>query len=552
MLRRLTIRDFVLAHRLELDFSEGFGALTGETGAGKSILLDALSLLLGSRADPAMIREGGERAEISGVFEPAADSPVASWLAANDFAVEDELIVRRVLESSGRSRAQINGSPATGAQLKELGEFLADIHGQHAHHALLRADSQRQMLDAQAGATELSREVALHFREWAGARRAHAEALADQAELTREREMLEWQLGEAKSLAFDLPGWESLNAEHQRLGHAASLIDGAAEALATLDDDEPALSASLDHVLARLTELSRFDGQLAPVVDLLSGAAIGLGEAVSALRRYRDRIEADPEALEAAERRIAAVTQFARKYRLTVEEIPERIGEWSERLGLIEQASDLAALEKAEQAAQSRYREAAERLSVLRQRAASEFSKDVSDAMQSLAMAGGVFDVALSPLREASAQGLESVEFLVAANPNQTPRPLAKVASGGELSRIGLAIQVIASRSGTAPTLIFDEVDVGIGGRVAEIVGRHLAALGRERQVLVVTHLPQVAARADWQWQVSKSLGPDGAVRSELARLEGEARVEEIARMLGGVDITETTRAHAAELLAAR
>ena len=552
MLRRLTIRDFVLVDRLELDFSEGFGALTGETGAGKSILLDALSLLLGSRADPAMVREGRERAEISGVFEPAADSPVASWLAANDFASEDELIVRRVLESSGRSRAQINGSPATGAQLKELGEFLADIHGQHAHHALLRGDAQRQMLDAQAGAVELAREVAQHFREWAGARRAHAEALAAQAELAREREMLEWQLSEARGLAFDLPGWESLNAEHQRLGHAASLIDGAAEALAALDDDEPALAASLDHVLARLVELSRFDGQLAPVVDLLSGAAIGLGEAVSALRRYRDRIEADPEALEAAERRIAAVTQFARKYRLAVEEIPARQCEWSERLSQIEQASDLVALEKAEQAAQNRYREAAERLSALRQRCAGEFSKDVSDAMQTLAMAGGRFEVALSSLQEGSVQGLESVEFLVAANPNQTPRPLAKVASGGELSRIGLAIQVIASRSGTAPTLIFDEVDVGIGGRVAEIVGRHLAALGRERQVLVVTHLPQVAARADWQWQVSKSLGADGAVRSELARLEGEARVEELARMLGGVDITETTRAHAAELLAAR
>jgi DNA repair protein RecN (Recombination protein N) len=552
VLRRLTIRDFVLVDRLELDFSEGFGALTGETGAGKSILLDALSLLLGSRADPAMVREGRERAEISGVFEPAAASPVAGWLAANDFAAEDELIVRRVLESSGRSRAQINGSPATGAQLKELGEVLADIHGQHAHHALLRGDAQRQMLDAQAGAGELAREVAQHFREWAGARRAHAEALAAQAELAREREMLEWQLSEAKSLAFDLPGWESLNAEHQRLGHAASLIDGAAEALAVLDDDEPALAASLDHVLARLVELSRFDGQLAPVVDLLNGAAIGLGEAVSALRRYRDRIEADPEALEAAERRIAAVTQFARKYRLAVEEIPGRIGEWSGRLAEIEQAADLVALEKAEQAAQSRYREAAERLSALRQRCAGEFSKDVSDAMQSLAMAGGCFEIALSPLHEGSAQGLESVEFLVAANPNQTPRPLVKVASGGELSRIGLAIQVIASRSGTAPTLIFDEVDVGIGGRVAEIVGRHLAALGRERQVLVVTHLPQVAARADWQWQVSKSLGADGAVRSELARLEGEARVEEIARMLGGVDITETTRAHAAELLAAR
>lgn len=551
MLRRLTIRDFVLAHRLDLDFSAGFGALTGETGAGKSILLDALSLLLGSRADASMVREGCERAEISGVFEPAADGPVPAWLAANDFAVEDELIVRRILDASGRSRAQINGSPATGAQLKELGEFLSDIHGQHAHHALLRGDAQRELLDAQAGALPLAREVAALHREWMLARRAHQDAFSTQAEHQREREMLDWQLSEAKSLAFDLAGWESLNAEHQRLGHAASLIDGAAEALAALDEDEPALIASLDHLIVRLSDLARFDAQLAPVVELLSGAAIGLGEAVGALRRYSDRIEADPEALDAAERRIAAVTQFARKYRIPVEEIPERQAAWSERLAEIEQASDLAALEKAEEAAGARYRDAAGRLSALRRRCATEFSDAVTDAMQSLAMAGGRFEVALDPLAEGGAQGLENVEFRVAANPNQTPRPLAKVASGGELSRIGLAIQVIASRSGSAPTLIFDEVDVGIGGRVAEIVGRHLAELGRDRQVLVVTHLPQVAARADWQWRVSKAMSPDG-MRSEVELLGGEERIDEIARMLGGVEITGTTRAHAAELLASR
>ena len=548
MLRRLAIRDFVLVDRLELEFSAGFGALTGETGAGKSILLDALSLLLGARAESSLVREGCERAEVSASFQPAPDSPIWSWLTANDFESEDELILRRIVESNGRSRGYINGSPATGGQLKEIGENLADIHGQHAHHALLRNDAQRELLDAQAGAAGLAREVAEKYRVWHAARREREAAVAAGESAAREREMLEWQLSEARTLAFTIESWQTTNADHQRLSHAAGLIEGAGTALAALDEDEPALAAETDRLAHRLSDLARFDASLAPVAEMLANAGIQLNEAASELRRYRDRVEIDPDALAEAERRIAAVTQFARKYRVAAEEIPALQAEWAERLAAIERAADVEGLARAETAAHAIYLDAAKALSGLRRQAAAELGREVSAAMQELAMGGGRFEVNLAAEEEGSAHGLEAVEFLVAANPAQPPRALAKVASGGELSRIGLSIQVIASRAATTPTLIFDEVDVGIGGGVAEIVGRHLKALGEERQVLVVTHLPQVAAQADWQWRVSKADAGEG-VRSTVTPLDRKGRIGEIARMLGGVDITDTTRAHAAELL---
>ncbi len=548
MLRRLAIRDFVLVDRLELEFADGFGTLTGETGAGKSILLDALSLILGARAESSLVRNGCDRAEVSATFHPAAASPVWAWLAANDFGVDPELLVRRIVESGGRSRAYINGSPVTGTQLKELGEHLADIHGQHAHHALLRTDAQRELLDAQAGATQLAREVTDKYRAWQLARREREAALAASESAAREREMLEWQLGEARVLTFRLEEWLATNADHQRLSHAAGLIEGAGAALAALDEDEPALGPQVERLAHRLADLARFDATLAPITQLLADAGIQLSEAASELRRYRDRVETDPDALGECERRIAAVTQFARKYRIAPEQIPVLEQGWAERLAAIERAADVDGLARAEAAMEAVFREAAMALSSLRVGAAAELGREVSAAMQELAMGGGRFEVKLEPLEQGGGHGLEGVEFLVTANPQQPLRALAKVASGGELSRIGLAIQVIASRAATTPTLIFDEVDVGIGGSVAEIVGRHLKALGTERQVLVVTHLPQVAAQADWQWRVSKADGGSG-VRSTVTPLDRKGRISEIARMLGGVDITDTTRAHAAELL---
>ncbi|ATE60451.1 DNA repair protein RecN [Thauera sinica] len=551
MLRRLTIRDFVIVDRLELDFAAGFGALTGETGAGKSILLDALGLALGGRAEAGVVRAGQERADIIAEFDLPQQGGLAAWLA--DEALEAEegaVILRRVVDAGGRSRAWINGTAVTLAQLRAAGEWLADIHGQHAHHALLRAEAQRELLDACAGARAIATEVARCHREWQALANLRREAEADSANSARERELLAWQSKELEELAFDGSEWDELNAEHSRLAHAAGLMEGADETLAALGEGDYAVCAILRHLDGRVAELADIDPGLADVRELLSAAAIQADEALHALRRYRERLDLDPQRLAEVERRISTVMDTARKYRVVPEALPELMSQWRERLATLEARSDPARLEQAEAEAYGRFGAAAASLSALRRPAAEALSREITEAMQTLAMAGGRFDVALEP-SQPSAHGAEIVEFRVAANPGQALRSLAKVASGGELSRIGLAIQVMTSRDSATPTLIFDEVDVGIGGRVAEIVGKLLARLGRERQVLCVTHLPQVAACADWQWRIAK-VERGGQTLSEVTPLSSEERIEEIARMLGGVNITATTRDHAAEMLGQR
>lgn len=549
MLRRLTIRDFVIVDRLELDFQPGFGALTGETGAGKSILLDALGLALGDRAEATAVRAGRERAEVSAEFDLPPDGPLTGWLAEQALEADDGVVIlRRVVEAGGRSRAWVNGSAVTLAQLREAGQWLCDIHGQHAHHALLRADTQRALLDAHAGAGQLAAEVAARYRDWrqAVARRERAEQ--DRAATERETELLTWQVRELEELAFDADQWHALDQEHARLAHAAGLMSGADEVLAALGEGELAAAPVLARLANRVGEMAGIDPALEEVRSLLADAAIQADEALHALRRYRDRLDLDPERLAAIEDRIAAVTDLARKHRVAPEVLPDLLADWRRRLDALSASADPDRLAEQEAAARCAYEVAAGQLSALRRAAAAALSAQVSEAMQTLAMAGGGFEVALLPLPEGSAQGNEAVEFRVAANPSQPLRPLAKVASGGELSRIGLAIQVMTSRNAATPTLIFDEVDVGIGGGVAEIVGKLLHRLGRERQVLCVTHLPQVAACADWQWSIAKA-EQGGEVLSRVAVLDRAARVEEIARMLGGVNITETTRRHAAEML---
>ncbi|AUL99505.1 DNA repair protein RecN [Rhodocyclaceae bacterium] len=549
MLRRLTIRDFVIVDRLELDFQSGFGALTGETGAGKSILLDALGLALGDRAEATAVRAGRERAEVSAEFDLPPDGPLTGWLAEQALEADDGVVIlRRVVEASGRSRAWVNGSAVTLAQLREAGQWLCDIHGQHAHHALLRADTQRALLDAHAGAGQLAAEVAARYRDWrqAVARRERAEQ--DRAATERETELLTWQVRELEELAFDADQWQALDQEHARLAHAAGLMSGADEVLAALGEGELAAAPVLARLATRVGEMAGIDPALEEVRSLLADAAIQADEALHALRRYRDRLDLDPERLAVIEDRIAAVTDLARKHRVAPEALPDLLADWRRRLDALSASADPDRLAEQEAAARHAYEVAAGQLSALRRPAAAALSAQVSEAMQTLAMAGGCFEVALLPLPEGSAQGNEAVEFRVAANPSQPLRPLAKVASGGELSRIGLAIQVMTSRDAATPTLIFDEVDVGIGGGVAEIVGKLLHRLGRERQVLCVTHLPQVAACADWQWSIAKA-EQGGEVLSRVTVLDRAARVEEIARMLGGVNITETTRRHAAEML---
>jgi DNA repair protein RecN (Recombination protein N) len=547
MLLRLTIRDFVIVDRLELEFAGGFGALTGETGAGKSILVDALSLALGERADAGVVRVGAEKAEVSAEFEVAPGSPLAAWLAANDFD-PDTCLLRRVVDAGGRSRAWLNGAAATLGQLRTAADFLCDIHGQHAHHSLLRADAQRALLDAHAGAQALAREVAERFADWRKLREARKAAEQDVAANTRERELLDWQVKELAALAFDAQDWRETEQEQRRLGHAASLLEASDAALAALDDGDAGVLNALQHASGRLMELTGVDPQLGAAAQLFESALIQLEEAGLALRRYRDRLDLDPGRLGELDARIDAVTQLARKHRVPPEELPEVLARLQARLDELALAADPAALAAREQEAAAAYLEVAQRLSKERRQAAKKLGEAVTQAMQELAMPGGRFEIVLDVLDEGTSHGLESVEFLVTANAGQPPRPLAKVASGGELSRIGLALQVIASQSHAAGTLIFDEVDVGIGGRVAEIVGRMLRQLGADRQVLCVTHLPQVAACAHWQWSIAKETR-DGSTVSRVTPLDGPARVEEIARMLGGVKITDTTRQHAREML---
>lgn len=549
MLRHLTIRDFVIVDQLELDFGAGFGALTGETGAGKSILLDALGLALGGKAEAGVVRTGCMKAEIVAEFDVPAGGPLHRWLVGEALGGDDDaVLLRRVVESSGRSKAWLNGTPVVLSQLRVAGELLADIHGQHAHHALLRGDAQLALVDAHGGLQAQAREVSELYRSWSALRRARELAEEDASSSERERELLGWQVSELNELAFDLDDWRALNQEQARLAHAASLIEGGAEVLEGLVEGEYAVAPQLDRLLGRVAEMAAHDAQLADVQELLGSASIQLDEAIHAMRRYRDRLDLDPLRLSEIDQRIQAITGMARKYRVAPEGLPEVLAESVSRLERLRRQSDPVALARDEALARQAYMLPAQALSEARRKVAAELSSAVTEAMQSLAMSGARFEIALHQVEEGAVCGLENVEFLVTANASQPLRSMAKVASGGELSRIGLAIQVITSRNAATPTLIFDEVDVGIGGRVAEIVGRLLHQLGVDRQVLCVTHLPQVAAQADWQWNISKETR-NGETLSRMRLLDASGRIEEIARMLGGVNITDTTRRHAAEML---
>jgi DNA repair protein RecN (Recombination protein N) len=549
MLRALSIRNFVIVDRLDLEFEPGFTVLTGETGAGKSILVDALSLVLGERSDPGLVREGRPRAEISAEFNIEGLPDLARWLEANDLADQPDVCsLRRVLESGGRSRAYVNGRPSTLQQVKELGERLVDIHGQHEHQSLLRAAGQRELLDAFAGAGALARDVGQAWRRWQELARQRVERDRNADALAAERQRLEWQLQELAQLAFSVEEWVELQADHRRLAHAAGLIETVEYALEALSEGQAAAVAVVNGVVSRLVAAREFDAGLTEIVDILEPAQIQVQEAVYGLRHYRQRLDLDPARLRDAEQRIDAVQSAARKYRVAPERLPELLSEARLRLEQLGGGAGGEALEKKEVEAQDAYLALARRLTSMRTRAARELGTKVTDAMQTLAMAGGCFEVALEVLADGGAHGLEQTEFRVGAHASAAPRALAKVASGGELSRLSLAIQTVTSEVAELPVLIFDEVDAGIGGRVAEIVGRMLKQLGKRYQVMCITHLPQVAAAADQQWQVAKRES-EGVMVTSVNVLGRDQRVAEIARMLGGVKITETTRRHAAEML---
>ncbi|WP_293781221.1 DNA repair protein RecN [uncultured Oxalicibacterium sp.] len=548
MLRTLSIRDFVIVDSIELDFSSGFTVFTGETGAGKSILIDALALALGGRGDASVVREGAAKADISAEF--SASPELAAWLADNECASEEgSILLRRVIDSAGRSKAFINGITATATQLRELGEQLVDIHGQHAHQSLLKADAQRTLLDNQAGLQKEVRAVAAAFKSWRALAKQREEFETNARNVLLERERLEWQVGELDKLAAKPGEWSEVTQEHSRLSHAAALIEGAQEALNLISESDTApMLSQLSSLNSRLGKLVDLDAGLQPVLDVLEPARIQLQEAVYALNDYLGRVELDPARLQQVERRMEDLHAAARKFHVDADVLPEEFERLSEQLQQLADASDLDALRAQEEQRKQGYLTAAQKLSKARTKAAKALSAAVTAAMQDLSMSGGRFEIALHA-GEPAAYGLEQVEFLVAGHAGTTPRALAKVASGGELARIALAISVITSSATATPTLIFDEVDSGIGGGVAEVVGRLLRKLGQDRQVLCVTHLPQVASQANQHFEVSKQ-ARGGKTVSSITPLDANARIEEIARMLGGLEITATTRSHARELLA--
>ena len=549
MLRRLSLKDFVIVPALELDFAAGFSALTGETGAGKSILIDALQLALGSRGDAAVVREGAARAEISAEFDrPAA---LAAWLEEAGFdttdGAEDTLLLRRVIDAQGKSRAWINGGTATVAQLRELAEHLLDIHGQHAWQGLTRPASVRELLDSFAQIE--TRPMAAAFSDWRQASEALGAAQSKQADLAREHERLSWQIGEVDRLAPGADEWDELNAEHQRLSHAQSLMDAARGALERIAEAEINAESLTDEALSALQDVLGYDAGLQDTVNALLGAQAQLQDAAHSLGAYLHAADLDPDRLRQLDDRLSAWVTLARRYRRQPAELPALLAEWKAELAQLDAASDLDALQARQADALKRYQKEAKAVSTARAKAAPALSNAVSQAMQQLGMAGGRFEVALLAQDEPQGFGMESAEFLVAGHAGSTPRPLAKVASGGELSRIALAIAVTTSQQNSgAGTLIFDEIDAGVGGAVAETVGRLMKQLGQRVQVLAVTHLPQVAACADHHFLVAKAL-KDGKTNSEVRPIAGEARTAEIARMLGGERLSSTSLAHAQEML---
>ncbi len=547
MLNTLSIRDFVIVDALELEFAAGFTVFSGETGAGKSILIDALALVLGERGDAGVVREGRPRADLSAEF--TSDEFAEAWLAENDMADQGRALMRRVIDANGRSKAWINGSPATLAQLRELGDRLVDIHGQHAHQLLLRGGAQRAMLDMQSGLDTLAAEVADAYRAWRALTAQIQRFETDARAVEMEREQLVWQVDELERLALKPDEWQTLGDEHRRLAHAASLIEGTQAALDALAESEGAIASQLSTLVHRLEQLAAIDPALQAIVDVLEPARIEIVETGRMLNDYLSRVDLDPARLASVEARIDAIHTMGRKLRIAPDDMLSVLDERTARLATLQGASDLDALREREASAERRYRKAAGELSTSRAAGAQRLGAAITDAMQTLNMTGGRFEIALV-VQEPATHGLEDIEFRVAAHPGATPRALARVASGGELARISLAISVIASVAKTVPTLIFDEVDSGIGGAVAEVVGRLLRQLGQMRQVLCVTHLPQVAALGDAHFAVRKETD-DARALTHIEALDGTARIDEVARMLGGIQITPTTRKHARELLAA-
>jgi len=550
-LRHISLRDFVIVRELDLNLAQGFSVLTGETGAGKSILIDALQMALGERADSGAVREGATRCEVSAEF----DCPPQAHAVLEDagFEVSDTLLLRRSVDTQGKSRAWVNGSQATATQLRALGEMLLDIHGQHAWQSLTRPDAVRGLLDAYAGLNTEGLKSAWHT--WRQAQQAVQTARNAQDSLSREQERLAWQIGELDKLAPAMDEWDGLNAQHTRLSHAQALIDAGQTAIGSLDGDESSRLGSatgalglLSQAIAQLQDQAHVEPEFQSIAEVLQSSLAQAEDAAHSLQTYLRKTDLDPDRLKELDQRMSQWLSLARRYKRPPEELAALLASWKKELNALEAASDLESLEAQEKAASVAYQTEAKKLSQQRKKAAPKLAQAVTSAMQNLGMQGGRFEVALLSLEQAAQHGLEDIQFLVAGHAGSTPRPVGKVASGGELSRIALAIAVTTSELGEAGTLIFDEVDSGVGGAVAETVGRLMKQLGMHRQVLAVTHLPQVASCADHHLLVSKASSKEG-VSSSVTPIAGEQRVTEIARMLGGEKLSATTLAHAREML---
>jgi DNA repair protein RecN (Recombination protein N) len=543
-LKRIALRDFVIVRELDLELESGFTVLTGETGAGKSILSDALQLVTGGRADSGVIREGAQRTDVCAEFDLTAAS--AAWLEAAGFDADDSLLLRRTVDTQGKSRAWINGSPATATQLRGLGEQLLDIHGQHAWQSLTRTDAVTGLLDAYAKVS--SEALGVLWQLWRQAQNNLAQAQAAQESLLRERERLTWQIGELEKLAPQPDEWNEINTEHGRLSNAQSILDAAQAAIQNLDGEEDGALKSLQSACHLLQQSEHHEPIFKALTEVLQSSLAQAEDTVHSLRAYLRKTELDPRRLSELDERMASWLSLSRRYRRSPSELPELLASWRQELEKLNAATDLASLEALQTSACNAYMSEATKISKARSKAAPNLAKAITQGMQGLGMQGGQFQVALEKSELPMQSGLEDVTFLVAGHAGSTPKPVNKVASGGELSRMALAIAVTTSQLGTAQTLIFDEVDAGIGGAVAETVGRLMKQLGIDRQVLAVTHLPQVAACADHHLVVTKQLQGQATV-SSVKPVHGDQRVAEVARMLGGERLLDATLAHAKELL---
>ncbi|MFW8565248.1 DNA repair protein RecN [Orrella sp. 11846] len=546
MLRELSIQDFVIVRELTLSFETGLSVLTGETGAGKSILVDALSLILGARASTSVIRPGASKAQVTAVFDSSPE--INDWLSSLDLEGDEVLVLRRVLDEQGKSRAYINGTPTTISQLRELGERLVDIHGQHAHQRLLQPDNQRDMIDEFANLIGLRDEVSTHWQQWQAAQRLLERAMQDQSQNEEKRKNLTQQIEDLQQLSIQTGEWQQISDAQARLSNGQALLDGAQLALQLIEDEQSGAQKLVDQALGQLSNLVRHDASLSELVNSLDSASISLREARSDLSRYLDALDLDPEFLAQTESRMRALFDAARRHRCEPEMLPEQLLTYQQALDELAQSQDLDQLEARLDDAQKAYTTQATQLTAGRQKAAKTLQTSVTRMIRELGMPEGRFLIEIEPTTP-GAYGADRIQLKVAGHDKATPAPMNKVASGGELSRISLALSVLASQANAVGTMIFDEIDVGVSGAVAEKIGELLRQLGQEAQVLCVTHLPQVASCAHHYFMVSKQKDDQGVYSEVNALLTTQARVEALARLLGGVEITQTTRDHALEML---